>query len=144
MAKRISRGLRNSNPGNIRHSQDKFKGEVEVSRDAQFKEFRSLAWGYRAIFVVLNTYKEMWGLETIREMITRWAPPSENHTDVYVETVARRAQLDPDTPIDTKQRVAMLPFVAAISQVENGEAAHWQSLERGWELFEVDFEPKRV
>lgn len=135
-----SRGIRNRNPGNIRHSSSRFKGEVEKSSDKEFKQFRGEAWGYRAIFVILNTYRTKYGLDTIRTMISRWAPPSENHTDIYVESVARRALLDPDTPIDTLQRVVMLPLVAAMSHVENGVAARWESLERGWELFEIDFD----
>ncbi len=69
-------------------------------------------------------------------MISRWAPPIENHTESYISTVSRRARLDPDTPIDTRQMVAMLPLVEAISYVENGTPADWMSLERGWELFQ--------
>ncbi len=136
--------MRNNNPGNIRHSASRFRGERAESRDKSFKEFRSLAWGYRAIFVILNTYHTKYGLTTIREMITRWAPPSENKTDIYVETVARRAMLDADTPIDTRQRVVMLPFVAQIAYVENGAAPDWAYIERGWDLFVSDFEERVV
>ncbi len=134
----MSRGIRHRNPGNIRLSSTLFKGEVENSRDPEFKQFVSEAWGYRAMFVILNTYQKRYKLETIREMITRWAPPIENHTNIYVEAVSRRAMLDADTPIDTMQRIVMTPMVAAMSHVENGIAANWETLERGWELFEVD------
>lgn len=134
----MSRGLRNRNPGNIRLSTTKFKGEVEQSTDSEFKQFRGDAWGYRAMFVILNTYNVKYGLNTIRQMISRWAPPIENHTSIYVDAVSRRAQLDADTPIDTCQRVAMVPLVAAMSFVENGVVADWASVERGWDLFEVD------
>ncbi len=135
-----SRGLRNRNPGNIRHSDSRFKGEVEPSADRAFKQFRGMAWGYRAIFVILNTYRTRYSLNTIREMISRWAPASENDTDAYVEIVSRRAMLDADTPIDTQQRVAMIPLVAAMSQVENGTPADWATVERGWDLYEVDLD----
>ncbi len=136
----MSRGLRNRNPGNIRCSKDRFKGEVIPSSDPEFKQFRGEAWGYRAMFVILNNYNTKYGLSTIREMISRWAPPSENYTDVYINTVSRRAMLDADTPIDTRQSVAMIPLVAAMSYIENGEEAHWSFVERGWELFEADIE----
>ncbi|MFI3280603.1 MAG: structural protein P5 [Rikenellaceae bacterium] len=135
----MTRGLRNRNPGNIRLSATKFKGEV-ASADKAFKQFRGMAWGYRAMFVVLNTYRKKHGLETVRQMINRWAPPVENHTDIYVDAVSRRAMLDADTPIDTQQREAMIPMVAAMSFVENGVAADWASVERGWELFEADLD----
>lgn len=138
---RTSRGLRNRNPGNIRTAPSRFKGEVAECTDPEFKQFKALAWGYRAMFVILNNYRKLYGLNTIREMISRWAPPTENHTNIYVEAVSRRAMLDADTPIDTTQRVTMIPLVAAMSHVENGEAASWAIVEQGWDLFEADLDP---
>ncbi len=134
----VSRGLRNSNPGNIRLSPTRFKGETEKSNDSAFKQFRDMAWGYRAMFVVLNTYRTKWGLTTISQMIGRWAPPTENDTDKYIQAVSHLSNLDPDTPIDTHQSVVMMPLVAAMSQVENGQKADWALIERGWELYIVD------
>ena len=52
------RGIRNNNPLNIRHSRDRFQGEVVPSRDGAFKQFSSMAYGYRAAFVTLATYLE--------------------------------------------------------------------------------------
>ena len=77
----MSRGLENRNPGNIRQSRVRYKGEVRPSRDPEFKQFESPAWGYRAIFVLLDTYRRRHGLRSLREMISRWAPPSENRTE---------------------------------------------------------------
>ncbi len=77
----MSRGLDNRNPGNIRRSRVRYKGEVHPSSDPEFKQFRSLEWGYRAVFVVLHTYRVRHGLDTVAQMIARWAPPSENRTD---------------------------------------------------------------
>lgn len=71
----MSRGLSNCNPGNIRQSKVRYKGEVQPSRDPAFKQFESLAWGYRAVFVLLHTYRVRHGLRTVRGMISRWAPP---------------------------------------------------------------------
>lgn len=86
----MTRGLRNNNPGNIRKDGTHWKGEVEPSRDAAFKQFESMAWGYRAMFKCLNTYSRKYGLDTIRKMISRWAPPSENDTDPYGIRIVRR------------------------------------------------------
>ena len=73
----MSRGLSNCNPGNIRQSKVRYKGEVQPSWDPAFKQFESLAWGYRAVFVLLHTYRVRHGLRTVRGMISRWAPPVE-------------------------------------------------------------------
>ena len=66
----MSRGLSNCNPGNIRQSKVRYKGEVQPSRDPAFKQFESLAWGYRAVFVLLHTYRVRHGLRTVRGMIS--------------------------------------------------------------------------
>lgn len=134
----MSRGLANCNPGNIRQSKVRYKGEVRPSRDPAFKQFKSPAWGYRAIFVLLDTYRIRHGLDTVRGMVSRWAPPSENHTDVYIRAVAEAVGIPADRPLDTRDRATMLRMAAAISRVENGVAADMDEVERGWELFAGD------
>lgn len=131
----MSRGLRNCNPGNIRRSRSKFKGEVRPSRDAAFKQFETMAYGYRAMFVLLDTYHRRYGLTTIRGMISRWAPPSENFTDGYIRFVAERSGIDADAMVDSRQERDMVPIVAAMSEIENGVKAVMTDVHEGWELF---------
>lgn len=131
----MSRGLENRNPGNIRRAPVRYKGEVRPSRDPDFKEFESIAWGYRAIFVLLDTYRTRYGVDTLRGMISRWAPPSENRTEAYIRAVADDTGLDPDKPLDTRDRKTMVPLAASISRVENGVQAETAEVERGWALF---------
>ena len=131
----MARGLDNCNPGNIRRSKVRYRGEVRPSRDPAFKEFETLAWGYRAIFVLLDTYRIRYGLDTLRGMISRWAPPSENHTDAYIRAVAADTGLDPDQQLDTRDARTMIPVAAAISRVENGTPADPQQVAAGWDLF---------
>ena len=131
----MARGLNNRNPGNIRQSKGRYKGEVRPSRDPAFKQFETMAWGYRAIFVLLHTYRTRHGLRTIAAMIARWAPPSANKTERYIRTVSRRSGIPADRPLDTRDRRTMIPIAAAISFVENGTAADMHDVEKGWELF---------
>ena len=131
----MSRGLRNNNPGNIRHSKVRYKGEVRPSRDPDFKEFSTMAYGYRAVFVLLDTYRSRYGLTTIRQMLNRYAPPTENFTEGYVRFVADYSGVMPDEVVDTRSEKDMIPIVAAMSKIENGVAANIADVERGWELF---------
>ena len=131
----MSRGLRNNNPGNIRRSRVRYKGEVRPSRDPDFKEFSTMAYGYRAVFVLLDTYRSRYGLTTIRQMLNRYAPPTENFTEGYVRFVADSSGVMPDEVVDTRSEKDMIPIVAAMSKIENGVAANIEDVERGWELF---------
>lgn len=131
----MSRGLRNCNPGNIRQSRSRFQGEVRPSRDSAFKQFESMAYGYRAMFVLLDTYRTRYGLSTIREMISRWAPPTENFTEGYIRFVAERTGISADAQVDSRSERDMVPIVAAMSEIENGAKAVMADLHEGWALF---------
>lgn len=131
----MSRGLRNHNPGNIRHSISRFRGEVHPSTDAAFKQFEADEWGYRAIFVILRTYHRKHGLRTMAQMIRRWAPPTENATDRYIRSVTSLTGLRAEAEIDPASRAVMIPLAAAISQVENGRPADLAVVARGWDLY---------
>ena len=104
----MSRAMRNLNPGNIRLSATRFKGEVVPSRDSAFKQFESLEYGYRAMFVLLDTYARRYGLSSIRQRI------------------------DSRSPRD------MVPIVAAMAEIESGESPSIEDIHRGWNLFARD------
>ena len=133
----MSRGLRNNNPGNISRSKVRYKGEVHPSRDPEFKEFSTMAYGYRAVIVLLDTYRSRYGLNTIRQMLNRYAPPEDNFTEGYVRFVSDYSGVMPDEIVDTRAEKDMIPIVSAMSKIENGVAANIADVERGWELFVV-------
>ncbi len=140
--KKMSRGLRNCNPGNIRRGSFRYKGEKAESSDSAFRQFESMEWGYRAMFVLLHTYSVKHKCCTLREIINRYAPPIENHTENYIRRVACVTHLAPDEDISTTDGAVMTAVVAAMSEVENGVVANMSDIWRGWELFIADFRPK--
>ena len=134
----LPRGLRNNNPGNIRCSAVRYKGEcAEGDRDG-FRRFESMAYGYRAMFVLLHTYALRYGCRTIEAMISRYAPPSENDTQAYIRRVSRSAGVDARAEIDTSDGTIMPRIVGAMSVVENGVPAKTDDVLTGWELFVGD------
>ena len=139
---KMSRGLRNNNPGNIRLGSVRYKGETATSSDSAFRQFESMEWGYRAMFVLLHTYALKHNCHTLRSMINRYAPPIENHTENYIRRVAYATHLSPDEAISTTDKGVMTALVAAMSEVENGVKADMATIWRGWELFIADFCPK--
>lgn len=130
----LPRGLRNNNPGNIRRNNDVFQGEVNPSRDKEFKQFTNMAHGYRAVFKILSNYYRNYHLKTIRQMIGRWAPENENNTDAYIKAVSDYAGIPADDPIDITDREQMIRIVAGMSRVENGREADMSEVIVGWNL----------
>lgn len=135
----MSRGLTNCNPGNIRLSAMRYKGEIRPSRDPEFRCFETMAFGYRAMFVLLHTYARRHRCRTLRHMIERYAPPSENPTDDYLRFVAHRSAVGADDEVDTLDRETMTAIAAAMSAFENGSPADHRALAEGWQLFAADF-----
>lgn len=129
----LPRGLRNNNPGNIRRSSDVFQGEI-ASTDKAFKQFKTMAYGYRAIFCILRTYYRNYHLKTIRQLIGRWAPANENNTESYVSQVSDYSGIPADDLITITDREQMIRIVAAMSRVENGREAVMSDVIAGWEL----------
>lgn len=140
----LPRGLRNCNPGNIRRSSVRYDGEVTPSQDAAFKQFVTMAYGYRAIFALLYTYQHRYRLDTIAQMLGRYAPTNENDTSAYIAAVAEGSGVSPNGRITTTNGDVMVPIVAAMSFVENGEEANIADVERGWKLFIEDLRAKKI
>lgn len=112
------RGIRNNNPANIRHSSTKWQGQSATQTDAAFVQFDTPEQGIRALSKVLDTYATKYSLRTVRGIINRFAPPSENNTGAYVSAVAGALGVSPDQVIDV---AAFKPkLVAAIIKHENG------------------------
>lgn len=117
------RGIRNNNPGNIRKSHEPWRGllPTDDQTDSAFFRFSSPEWGIRAIAVILRTYQSKYKLGTVRALIQRWAPETENDTSTYVDAVAKAVGASPDEPIDLRDAGDMRGMVLAIIRHENGE-----------------------
>ena len=111
-----ARGIRNHNPGNIRHGSP-WQGMSAIQTDKSFVQFDAAEWGIRALYKVLLTYRNKHSLDTVAGIINRWAPPIENDTGAYIESVARRLNVS----IDETLNLEIYPdLVAAIIKHENG------------------------
>ena len=49
-----------------------------------FVEFETREHGIRAWLVLMRNYRRRYGCRTIRQIVTRFAPPSENNTERYI------------------------------------------------------------
>lgn len=134
MENKLPRGLRNCNPGNIRISTDKWLGLREEQTDKEFFQFEEMRWGYRALIRTLQNYRRKHGLQTIAEMIGRWAPHTENNTSGYISRVCKEMQVPSTYVPDVEEKGTMCALAAAISEVENGVPAVMSEIEEGWEL----------
>lgn len=122
------RGIRNSNPGNIERNSTRWQGMADdQSPDNRFVVFRNPKWGIRAIARILITYqdkrqaKDGSAIDSVTEVIERWAPPHENNTTDYAKFVADHINMAVDDEnLDVYNYQTMKGLVRSIITMENG------------------------
>ncbi|MBR0682747.1 structural protein [Roseomonas eburnea] len=129
MDPRQSRGFRNRNPGNIDHvPANRWQGLADPPLEPpppgggrpRFARFVSHEYGIRALAMLLTTYQDRHGLRTIRGIVSRWAPGSENNTAAYIRHVAELMNRDPGETLDLHTYADLRPLVQAIITHELG------------------------
>lgn len=135
MTTKLPRGIRNNNPGNIRWG-DPWQGLVPATErtDSEFCQFATPAHGIRAMARVLINYQDKYKIRSIKTVIGRWAPASENNTQAYIEAVSRATGFEDDLILDLHQYRDLRPLVEAIIRHECGRgplktANTWYSAE---------------
>ena len=124
LARRV-RSFRNNNPLNIkRNTRNKWYGAKKTQTDKVFEEFEDLTYGVRAALIILKKYIDIYKLDTIEGIISKWAPEGENGkaaTKNYINRVAlsmHMNQTKQHLQFSDKQTIAEL--VAAMTLVESG------------------------
>ena len=123
----VARGLRNNNPGNVRLTSPATAWVGWVGSDAQsdpdYVQMATMADGVRMAAVVFRNYQSRYGLKSVRDLISRWAPGVENDTQSYIDAVASRLSIEPGYPLDLRDRATAYDFLRAVFRHENGVAA---------------------
>lgn len=113
-----ARNVRNNNPANIEYVRGVvWVGQCATQNDLPYLQFETPEDGFRAAAKDLK-HKYAAGLTTIRKIISKWAPPSENNTTAYIDAVKRSMLKDPDT--DLKFPDDLLPLIRAMAFEEGG------------------------
>lgn len=132
IATQSARGVRNNNPGNIRHGQP-WVGLAPLQTDPTFCQFVDAEHGIRAIAMTLITYQDVHRLHTVREMISRWAPPNlppdlvvegvsqdNNDTEAYIRAVTAEMGIGDHDRFSIHNKPLAAKMIYAIIHQENG------------------------
>lgn len=125
------RGFRNNNWLNIRISDANWQGKKESNTDGAFEQFDTPELGIRAAAKNIKTYASR-GLNTIKDIISTWAPASDNNnTNSYITNVASRMGVNPNATIDVNNPEVMTKLLAAMTVSENGREGDIEVIKRG-------------
>lgn len=98
-----------------------------------------MQYGIRAGFVILRNYITGRGgktvkFDTIAKIVRRWAPPTENATQRYIDFVSKDTGIDPHQPVSFKDRTTMVAIVDAMIFVECGQRISRDIIQSAYDL----------
>lgn len=73
-----------------------------------------MEWGVRAALKLLRTYRDKYAANSIREIVTRWAPETENDTEAYIRQVCRLTGFGGNERLTEKEWPALIKAMAVI------------------------------
>lgn len=114
------KGVLLNNPGNLQKTNDEWVGMTKLQDNARFVRFKSPKYGIRAVMKTILSYDDLYGLNTISRIITRYAPPGENDTDSYIRDVSFRSGFSPNVLIDLSKPENLMLLAQGIVIHENG------------------------
>ena len=139
----MTRGIRNNNPLNIRHSNSKWKGMRGEQTDKAFVQFEERVYGYRAAFVLISNYIVK-GFNTIKKIITRWAPASDgNNTRSYISHVSSTTDIPADKTLYFDEEEKMVEIVRSMAQIESGIIEDQSILKRAYGMALLSYEDRK-
>ena len=129
-------GERNNNPLNIRYVPGTcWKGSLPLRgglEGSAFVQFSSMEWGIRAALCILRTYRDKYKAVCIRDIVSRWAPPTENNTERYIHNVCLW------TGFGGLQRLTEKDWpklVRAMARQECGTLLDEETINKGYKLY---------
>lgn len=132
------RGIRNNNPGNLKISDNRWDGKVSVSQntDGTFEQFDEMEFGVRAMAKLIKNYVYKFGVKDLHGIISRYAPSSENNVEAYVQSVAKRAEINPHDSAKSwmVNSEDFERLIDAMIYHENGKRVSMSVIKKGIEL----------
>ncbi len=111
-----------NNPGNLR-----FAFQPGANNVGGFASFNHLADGVDALARQLEKYSSR-HLDTVRSIVSRYAPPNENNTAAYIKDVAGRLGVSPDAALNLSDPGMLDRLMNAIIIHEKGRPLADQGL----------------
>lgn len=127
--KREQEALELTNPGNIKASKanawEGKTGQTYEKKGDKFETFESPEMGFRAMFKLLETYKNKYGADTIEKIIGKWDKGNKK----YIKDLEQTTRMAKDEPIDLANKEQMVELAYKMSLIEKGYA-QWKKYSR--------------
>ena len=112
----------NNNPGNIKYSRTNNWLGQNYNNDYPFASFDRPLYGFRAMYKILHTYNTKHDINTIAEIILRYAPLRDNNPTLeYILFVQNTTAIGYQTNLDVEDYDTMYDVLHAMTVFEQGK-----------------------
>ena len=105
--------VRQNNPGNLRF------GQGEIGESGGFAVFNSALEGFQALRRQLQIYASR-GLNSVQDIISKYAPSSENNTGAYINNLSRSMGVGANQALNLQDPNTLSALMAGITRIESG------------------------
>jgi len=120
-------GTQLKNPVNVRH-EDNNNWQGLSGHKKGFCKFNCFKNGYRAAYILVKNYINIYHQNTIRKIVTKYAPVNENDTEEYIANVERWSGINAGRRIKPTDSIRLAKIIAAMTRQETGTIVTWQSI----------------
>lgn len=120
---------------NIRDTKQNFLGSNGSTKG--FVVFNDYGWCVRAAMLILRNYNRR-GIKTIEQIISTWAPPSENNTSKYISFVCDLMHVSKATEISLHKPLQLFQFFQAMARFETNTYLYFPDFDLGYLRFLTD------
>lgn len=125
----VPRGIRDNNPMNLTYS----PGQGALGSEGRFGVYGSPVEGVAAAERQLLLYQDRDRLDTIAQIVAKWAPANENDTASYISQVSRDTGIRPNEHVDLHDNATAMAIIEAMIKRETGKYANPEVVARGVE-----------
>ncbi|MFV9038960.1 lytic transglycosylase [Serratia fonticola] len=121
------RGIRNNNPGNLNFV-GQSGAQLEDHATPRFAKFKTAFDGFAALGKQIKAYytgtSKAAGyqkLQSVEDIISRFAPPSENNTQAYINKLSKTLGVGRGETLNIHDPQVLATLMNGITQIENGK-----------------------
>lgn len=103
-----------NNPGNLRWAEGY---ETSNTKSGKFAAFPSLDEGVLAATKQLQIYAQR-GTNTVRDIVSKWAPSNENNTEEYIRHVVRSTKFNENEKLNLNDPYVLAKLISAMASKE--------------------------
>jgi hypothetical protein len=127
--------IKDNNPGLLRKFNGVlFIGEATETTNPPYRQFYELIYGYRAMFAMLDIFREA-NMRTIKEIILAWYGKPKEETQQIIDFICHAINIGSEVPLKLTDEKELEMIVCAITHYNTGKVTNEKPVIEAYKLY---------